>query len=74
MSLRVETSSFRNSRRGGVQADQPSYALCSHFLLTKTQSLSYYSVMRYTFLLNSCTEYWALEEETGALRYAKTPL
>ena len=70
----VETSSLMTSRRWGVQFDQPSCALCSHFLLTKTQGLYYYSVMRYTILLNSYADYYALEEEAGALRHANIPI
>jgi hypothetical protein len=44
------------------------------FFLTKTQDLYYYAVMRYTFSLNSYTDYYALEEEAGALRHANIPI
>jgi hypothetical protein len=40
-------------------------------LLTSAQDSHYYSDMRYTLLLNSPTEYCMLEEEAGALCYAK---
>jgi len=40
-------------------------------LLTSAQGPHYYSDMRYTLLLNSPTEYCVLEEEAGALCYAK---
>ena len=40
-------------------------------LLTSAQGPHYYSGMRYTLLLNSPTEYCVLEEEAGALCYAK---